>query len=267
MTWTNVRGQAKRCYPLFLSVGLSFGSLAVANTNSDKLASALAEQTKVVQQNKKSQEKIDALADQTSQLLDEYRLVLSEIDSLRTYNNQMEKIIASQKEEIGSVERQINQIEVTNKEVVPLMLRMIDSLDQFVQLDVPFHMEERTKRVASLREMMDRADVSTSEKYRRVLEAFQIENEFGRSIDAYTAPIQLNGEELTVDFLRVGRVALVYQTLDGSAAYAWDQSKRDWVELDSSYRSSINEALAVARRQASPNILTLPIPAATKEGA
>ena len=201
------------------------------------------------------------MADQASRLLDEYRLVIGELDSLKTYNDQLQKLVASQSEEAKSIEEQIQSIEVTNKEVVPLMIKMIDGLDKFVELDVPFLLNERRNRVAGLKEMMDRADVSTSEKFRRVLEAYQVENEYGRSIEAYSDTVEINGEQKTVDFLRIGRVILIHQTLDGKIAKAWDQKSRSWQELSDAYRVAIRDGVKIAKKQSAPDLLTLPVPA------
>ncbi|NMV23170.1 DUF3450 family protein, partial [Vibrio parahaemolyticus] len=79
---------------------------------------------------------------------------------------------------------QIAQIDQTATEVVPLTLKMIDALDEFVTLDLPFQKKERNKRVQELRRLMDRADVTTSEKFRKVMEAYQIEEGFSRSIES-----------------------------------------------------------------------------------
>lgn len=249
--------------PILLCLGLGLTSPHLLAE--DKVTGAVDLQSEVVQENQDSQVKVDQLSDQASQLLDDFRLVVSETESLRSYNDQMTRLVSSQEKEMASIRKQILEIETTNKEVVPLMLKMLDSLESFVALDVPFLKEERQRRVDSLREMMDRADVSTSEKYRRVLEAFQVENEYGRSIEAYSETINTDGENRTVDFLRIGRVALIYQTLDGREARLWDQGQKDWVELPGRYRSAINDGLRIARRQAAPDILTLPIPA--PEGA
>ena len=243
------------CLPAMLGLSLAQAS------HGDALKKSVEVQTTTVAQNQKSQKKIDGLADQTSRLLDEYRLVVGETESLKTYNDQLEKLIKSQKEEAVSIEKQIQSIEVTNRRVVPLMLKMIDGLDQFVGLDVPFLMEERKNRIQSLREMMDRADVSTSEKYRRVMEAYQVENEYGRSIEAYSSTVDVEGEKKTVDFLRIGRVVLIYQTLDGKIAHIWNQKSRKWEELGSEYASSIKQGLKIAKKQSAPNLLTLPVPA------
>lgn len=251
---------------LITGLFLSANSPALAE---QKLSPVLDEQSKTVTQNKKSQEKIDELAEQKSTLLDQYKMVLAETESLRAYNDQMQKLIDSQLAEADSMARQIEQIEVTNKEVVPLMLRMIESLDDFVKLDVPFLEKERTKRIASLREMMNQANVSTSEKFRRVMEAFQVENEYGRTTEAYRDDIlSSTGSSTTVDFLRIGRVVLIYQTLDGKEAKIWNNADRKWVELPDTYRKAITEGLKMARKQAAPDLLVLPVNAPeSAEGA
>ncbi len=117
--------------------------------------------------------------------------------------------------------------------------------------------------MAHLRELMGRADVTNAEKYRRILEAYQIENDYGRTIEAYRGTL---ADGRTVDFLRVGRIALIYQTLDADEAAVWDQAARQWVALDSSYRTAIKQGLRIARKQAAPDMIRLPLPAAQVGG-
>jgi hypothetical protein len=120
--------------------------------------------------------------------------------------------------------------------------------------------------MADLQEMMARSDVTNSEKYRRLMEAYQIENEYGRTIEAYRATIDNTGAERTVDFLRIGRIALVYLTLDGQEAGVWNQEERGWVVLDNSYINGIKQGLRVARKQAAPELIRVPLLAAAQEG-
>ncbi|MBQ46433.1 MAG: hypothetical protein CMP10_02885 [Zetaproteobacteria bacterium] len=252
------------------NVGKRKGALAIlscfcigaASYAADQVTEAVNEQAKTVTQNRKSQKKVDTLVDQTSDMLTNFRMTVQATESQKIYNDQLAKLITSQKEESVSIAEQINNIEVTNKEVVPLMLKMIAAMKQFVELDVPFLLEERRNRVASLEKMMNRADVSTSEKFRRVLEAYQIENEYGRSIEAWSGDVVLESGSRTVDFLRIGRMILIWQTLDGKIAQIWDQKNKKWNELPDSYRSTIKQGLKIARRQAAPDLLKLPIPAA-----
>ena len=210
----------------------------------------------------KAQATVDQVSDDTDKMAAEYRALLKETRALEVYNEQVETLLASQAKEMESLRRQIGDVAQIGREIMPLMARMIDSLEQFVSLDVPFLPEERRERVSSLRELMERADVTISEKYRRLLEAYQIENEFGRTIEAYRAELDDDGKTRTVDFLRIGRVALLYQTLDGAETGAWDQTSGGWTVLPDDYRASVRDGLRIARKQVAPNLLYVPVPAA-----
>ena len=206
-----------------------------------------------------SQEQIDTTADETDQLLAEYRATLEQIESLRIYNRQLDNLVAAQEAEIGSIREQIENVLVIGRGVTPLMLSMVEGLESFVALDVPFLVEERETRVASIVDMMGRADVTDAEKYRRIMEAYQIENDYGRKISAYQGELARNGRALTVDFLQIGRVALIYKTLDEKEMGAWDARRREWVELGSEYRNPIRKGFRMARKQAAPDLIRLPI--------
>jgi len=217
-----------------------------------------------------SQRQVDALSDETETLFARYSNTLRQIESIRIYNRQMRDLVGSQETELASLQSQLDRIEIVGRSVTPLMLRMIDAVDQFVELDVPFLLDERQERVAELRKMMDRADVTNAEKFRQIMEAYQVENEYGRTLEAYRGTLERDGKELTVDFLRFGRIALVYQTLDESEAGVWSQPEGDqaggWEPLDSSYRSAIRQGLRIARKQAAPDLIRLPLPAASDAG-
>jgi hypothetical protein len=212
-----------------------------------------------------SQERIDVLNSETDQLFSQYTSALRQIDSIRVYNRQMRNLVASQENELTSLADQIDRVEEVGRSVTPLMLRMIDAVDAFVRLDTPFLIEERRGRIAGLHEMMGRADVSNAEKFRQIMEAYQIENEYGRTIEAYRSNLERDGKEITVDFLRFGRIALVYQTLDGSETGVWDPATNTWTVLDDDYRTPIRQGLRIARKQSAPDLIRLPLPAATGE--
>lgn len=209
-----------------------------------------------------AQKRIDNLSDQTDTLFAKYSNALKQIDSIRVYNNQMRGLIAYQDTELASLASQLDRVEVVGRSVSPLMLRMIEALDALTNVDIPFLIEERKGRVAELRELMGRADVNNAEKFRRIMEAYQIENEFGRTIEAYRSSLKRDGKEIKVDLLRFGRISLVYQTLDGGESGLWNQQTRQWEVLDSSYTTAIREGLRIARKQAAPDLIRLPLPAA-----
>ncbi|MCP4412377.1 MAG: DUF3450 domain-containing protein [Gammaproteobacteria bacterium] len=206
-----------------------------------------------------TQKTVDKLADNTIDMAQTYQLKLQSIDSLKAYNTSIEGYIRRQSEEMASLQRQMDGIDDTERAVIPMMEDMIETLDQFIHLDIPFLLTEREKRVNFLREMMLRVDVSNSEKYRKILEAYQIENDYGSSVESYEEKINSGGEEKTVDFLRFGRVALVWQSRDeGTRAY-WNNAARSWEELGDEYRLSIRSGIKMARGQANLDLITLPI--------
>lgn len=210
----------------------------------------------------KSQQRINHLDDETRQLLEQYRLVTRQTETLEVYNQQLQKLIESQLAEMQSIEQQIIEIDVTQQEITPLMLRMVASLEQFIALDSPFLPDERNQRLEKLKATLNRADVSVSEKFRQIIEAYQIENDYGRTIEAYRGELNHQGTR-TVDFLRIGRVALFYQTLDGNELGMWDKASQQWLPLEPQYRSAINKGLRIARKQAAPDLLVLPVDAPT----
>jgi hypothetical protein len=168
-------------------------------------------------------------------------------------------MVNSQQGEIDSLNSQISQIDQTAMEVVPLTLNMVQALEDFIELDLPFQVEERGKRVAELKRLMDRADVTTSEKYRKVMEAYQIEEGFSRSIESYKASLERDGDVVTYDFLRIGRTALLYQSPDGLETGMWNQQTREWEALPEHYRGAVQQGLRVAKKQAPPALIKLPI--------
>lgn len=204
-----------------------------------------------------TQKAVDELDEERGSLLDQYQNVLRETDGLRVYNQQLRAQIKSQQLEMEGVRKEGFEVERTNREILPLMQKMLDTLESFVSLDVPFLPEERYGRIKKLREMMDRADVTTSEKYRRIVESYQVEMEYGRTLEGYEGKL---GDKV-VEYLRVGRVGLMYQTPDMAETGYWDVEKKAFVR-DDSYRDDVKEGLKVAKKQVSPNLIVAPVLAA-----
>mgnify|MGYP006279163119 CR=1 FL=1 len=228
----------------------------------ERLEAAVQTEEAAVEDARRSQERIDALSEESRLLLQEFRGVSRRADTLEAYNAQLERLVASQEREKQGLERQIEQIEVTRREIVPLMLRMVDTLERFVELDLPFLPDERGQRIEELRALMDRADVTLAEKYRRLMQAYQTEVEYGRTIEAYRGDLGEQGR--TVQFLRLGRVALYYQSLDGKETGYFDADQGAWQGLPETYRLPVKRGLRIARKQAAPELLRLPVPAPEK---
>jgi chromosome segregation ATPase len=252
MTPTNMRS-LRRLSGAALAIALAG---MAANGVAQTLRNVEAEQKEADKAAQASQAQINDILDKKQDLAGRYAQVVAETESLNKYIEQLSVQVKSQDEEIAGIEQQLLDIETTNREVQPLMQKMVDTLEQFVALDVPFLLDERTERVSKLKELMARSDIAISEKYRRILEAYQIELEYGRTLDAYEGKV---GEK-TVEFVRLGRISLMYQTLDEAETGYWDAQKKDWV-LDNTYTEAVKEARRVARKDGAPDLLTVPVPA------
>ncbi len=211
------------------------------------------------------QTKIDSVADQTEKIVNDYRAVTKVVDGLRVYNALLQTQLNNQEAEMQALSDSIANIALIERQIVPLMIRMLDALEVFVALDTPFLIKERTDRLGRLREMMERSDVAAAEKLRRVIEGYQIENDYGRTIEAYKGSTDVDGVELEVDFLRIGRVALLYQTVGGATTGVWDQTTREFVKLPpETYKAQVAEGLKIARKQIAPDMLIVPVAAPTR---
>lgn len=215
-----------------------------------------------VEQAAAAQKQIDQMSDQVGDLESQYKQVSKVVEGLGVYNGLLQKQVDNQQQEINALGDSISKVSLIERQIVPLMMQMVETLAEFVGLDAPFLPEERNQRVTRLREMMERSDVTAAEKFRRILEAYEIENDYGRTIEAYKGSLELDGATREVNFLRVGRVALLYQTDGGELTGAWDQASRNWQTLaPERYKREVAAGLKIARKQVAPDLLVLPITA------
>lgn len=254
----NFRIQIVRTIALSLAAALPLGFSTQAAAQS--IEGAANAQVSVDKAAAASQDRINQLLDKTQDAAAKYAQALAEAESMEKYNAQLGEQVKQQEKEMVSIETQLLEIATTNREVQPLMQKMVDTLQEFVALDVPFLLQERTDRVESLQNLMTQADVAISEKYRRIIEAYQIELEYGRTLDAYEGLLGEGADARTVDFVRLGRVALMYQTLDGAETGYWDAQQKKWI-IDNSYAHAVSEARRVAKKDGAPDLLTVPVPA------
>tara|TARA_B110000438_G_scaffold171568_1_gene163935 strand:+ start:4806 stop:5690 length:885 start_codon:yes stop_codon:yes gene_type:complete len=208
-----------------------------------------------------SQQRVDTVVEQTRKMEDKYRATLKEIDGLQIYNKLLELQIENQARVKVDLEKSIVVASQINRQIVPTMTKMIESLDQFVSLDIPFLLDERTKRVDSLKEIMGRQDVTVAEKFRKVSEAYQIENDYGKTIETYKDTLDVDGKTLQLDFLKVGRISFMYQSIDGNTSGVWNQRTKQWEDADS-HRNEIKMGLKIAKKQIAPDLVILPVDSA-----
>ncbi len=219
-----------------------------------------AEQSRL-RSNQQSQVRIDKVVQDTRDIVNDYRAITKEIDGLKIYNRLMQAQTTKQQAKLDEIAESMEKANVINRQIFPLMTRMIEGLKKFVALDVPFLEEERTERVAKLEDLMDEPNVSVAEKFRKVMEAYQIENEYGRTIESYKGA-HTDGDKIRqVNFLRIGRVALLFQSDDASITMRWDNDARAWVDAGD-YRNEMKAGLDVATQKVAPDLLMMPVAAA-----
>lgn len=230
------------------------------NASAASVDDALTASAKKTAAAKSSQQRIDKIADKASDLFQNFKLENKQVEGLRVYNAQLEAQVSHQLQAMNDLETSIENAAVMERQIMPLTQKMIDSLGQFINLDLPFLLDERRKRVAHLRDNLARADLSSAEKFRQVLEAYKIESEYGTRIDSYTDIVEVAGQNREVNVLRAGRIALMYQTSDQEVTAVWDKSAKQWQRLDgNSYRSAVAKGIRMARKQAAVDMLLLPI--------
>ncbi|HAS6346991.1 TPA: DUF3450 family protein [Vibrio vulnificus] len=215
----------------------------------------------------KSQTVISASAEQSRLLQAEIELLQEEVRNLELYQRHLDAMIANQEREKSSFAEQIKEIQVTRQGIVPLMYDMLDALRSQVEQDLPIKTLQRQDRVSKLENLMVRADVADAEKFRRILEAYQIEMDYGSKLSAYQAPILLsNGKQIEVEQLHLGRISLIARNLSGDKFWYWQSSAQAWQELSNVPASEINQAFDVASQKVAPSLILLPLSVARVEG-
>lgn len=260
----------KRCITssrrVALAVFASLGLMTSGSVLAQSVDQVIQADQRRLQLARQSQERINNIVEGTRSLEDDYRAINKEIDGLRVYNRLMQAQVAGQEATLADIALSMDQVDVINRQIFPLMTRMIDGLDRSIALDVPFLMEERTERVEGLRDIMERSDVSVAEKFRKVMEAYQIENDYGNSTEAYEETLTIDGESRNYNMLRIGRIGLYFQSDDTRITGRWDNEAREWV-VDNSARNEVRKGLRMARQLIAPELLILPVEGASNAEA
>ena len=208
---------------------------------------------------KASQQRVEKAADAAVAARLELQNAQLQLRDLEAYNSYMQSLVADQQNELGKLSQQLKAVQETRQGLIPLMLQMQADLEQLVQNDMPLRKEDRLARVEQLKATLARADVSEAEKFRQLLQAYQIEAEYGSRLDSYSAELALDGAPRRVDVLAVGRVSLLAMTADRSQAWRWSAQSKQWQALDSQWLSPIAEALEMAADKKVPQLLNVPL--------
>lgn len=215
-------------------------------------------QNKIVQEAAATQKRINSLSSQTQKMLSQYLAAQQQIDQMQRYNANLQGLVNDQTSRIASLNDQLAHVADVEHGIVPLMEQMIAGLENFIQLDMPFHRKDRMADAQKLEDLMTNSDVTISEKYRQIMAAYGTELDYGKTVEAYRGNLTVDGKPQQVQFLRVGRVSLCYQTLNQSQTGCWNSAKDKW-DVNGDYRRHVTNGLSVARKQTTPSLLILPV--------
>jgi len=211
---------------------------------------------------KKSQQVVDRLADQTADLLNQFKADQRQLDASIRYNNSLKRTIENQERQVARLQEDITNVAGLQQAVEPLMLDMVSAFEKFVDADIPFNLEGpngRLTRVNRVRAAVDDPDSSAAQKYRTIVEAYSLENEFGRTMNHYTGSIDIDGKATAGELLQVGRVELIFKTENDQILKAWDNNAKAWTDLPLSYVPDVKIAMRMAKGQMAPNLFALPV--------
>lgn len=246
----------KKVALLGTAAALLFGGISPAAA---QFQAALNESKATTTEARASQQRVDALDDEASRLLQEYRAQLKEYELLQKFNKSRSKEVERQLQDIVQLNEDLENVEGLQKAMLPLMEDMLARLEEFVKADAPFLLEERMERIERLKKTMSDSTVSPAQKYRLIVEGYQIENEFGTTMDTYTETVSAPEGDILVEFLRVGRSALIYKNDDNSVLRIYDRDKGEFVDLDKSFLEDVRYGIRMAKQQTPPNFLPIPV--------
>ncbi len=250
-----------RCLLMFVALGFgAAGTVPVLQAvELDTVIKAGADKTVAAQA---SQRRIDATVQQSDSLLRQFQMVNKQIDGLQVYNAQLERQIDSQRQTMADIAESVEKAALIERQIIPLSLNMLDALEQFIRLDLPFKLEKRQTSVRQVRENMDSARFSAAEKSRQVLELYAIESEYSATLEQFDGVLTIDGQQRQGTFLRIGRIALLFQTADQSLTEVWSKADKQWQTVAAGdYRRAVADAIRMAKKQAPLDMIKLPLPA------
>jgi hypothetical protein len=204
------------------------------------------------------QDTINNLDSQIIFLTGEIQYLSQQLDLTNIYNRQLQELIDSQNSEIKSINEQMEALDETNRGILPKLEEMVNILAEVIEKDTPFLIEERSQRVNEIKDLLTQSNISTSEKFRRVFEAYQIENEYGRTVEAYRDEIIVDGQNYNVEIFRLGRVGLYGRTADGDYTAMYSRSQNKWIKVKG-IDDNLVIALKIARKEIPPSLIKLPL--------
>ncbi len=210
--------------------------------------------------NRDAQQQVDKVFEASVSMAQEFESELKLLDGLDIYNAMLAKQLSEQERQMQQIQTSIANASSIERQIMPLLVRMLDALEGLIELDTPFLLAERSQRIDKLKALLYQPDLTLAEKTRRVFEAYQIEMDYGSTIETYKGKLAVNNQEMAVEFLRIGRISLLYRDINSDHIGKWNKELAQWQPLeDSQYRRHINKGIRIAKEEIAPELLTIPL--------
>ncbi len=206
-----------------------------------------------------TQKEEDKWAEEKAKMQAEYKELKHVRENLLAVNKRLNRGIDVHREEIGSIEGKIKEIERISEELLPCLFETLKRLEEYTASSLPFLPKEREHRLKGLRRTLEDSKISASEKFRRIMEALSVEAEYGNTVEVYQERIDIEGKNILVNIFRLGRLSLFFQTLDQETTGFYNPACTAWVQFSRRCNREINKAIEIAVKKRSIDLLTLPL--------
>lgn len=245
------------------TLAASAAALVVAGAAHAQLDRALEVARQSTQDGARTQEQINNLADAADNAEREYLAVREQIESQRVFIAQQNVFLRSQENELAGLQSQLERVGNIEVDLAPMMLEMFNALEDFIGSDLPFRMDQRTQRLDNIRDVLGQANVSPAEKYRLLLNAFEIESAYGRSLNSYSEEVMVDGVPQEANILQIGRVAMI-RSVGGDLAIM-THDNQTWRPVPSSMANNVQRAFRIANEVTTPEVFEAPLPGPTAQ--
>lgn len=205
-----------------------------------------------------AQQSIDQLYENRQRVLSEITAIEQEgtIHALR--NRELEQALSEGRQHLSEIDADLRAVTETRTGIIALLDAMIDSLERFIELDLPFELDKRLAAVIELRSDLARADIDVTMKYQAIVSAYLDEIRFGYSNAVSQERIETPRGNRLANILRLGRAGLWYVTPDGAEAGYWDRVGRFWND-SATEPQTVLMGIRIVRETGAPAMLELPV--------
>ncbi len=206
-----------------------------------------------------TQRQQDTWAAQKDILVRRYRLSAAKIKWLQERRDVQEQRVQAVEARVAELQRRMGEADRLENSLQDTLRAILERLEVSVEVGLPFLPTERNFRLQTLNEDLARPDIDPAEKLRRLLEALQVETGYGSTVEVYQDKITVEGQPISADILRLGRVALFWMTPDRKQGGVYDQGRAAWIPLGGGQRRHIALAMDMASRLRPVELTDLPV--------